>query len=151
MASGSMEQTETDTAETLILKRKSMSVVWNYLGFKKLDSAQRQVLCRACCAPVATSRGNTTNLFQHLKKYHKSMYDSCKAKMPSTSAPDKPSTSRQGSLTEMFESVTPYECNSKRHGEITWAITEFIAKDMMPLSTVTKPGFMALINTLDKR
>ncbi|XP_048036293.1 E3 SUMO-protein ligase ZBED1-like [Megalobrama amblycephala] len=71
--------------------------------------------------------------------------------MPSTSAPDRPNTSRQGSLTEMFESVTPYERNSKRHGEITRAITEFIAKDMMPLSTVTKPGFVALTYTLDKR
>ncbi|XDV25695.1 hypothetical protein PO909_029568 [Leuciscus waleckii] len=71
--------------------------------------------------------------------------------MPSTSAPDKPNTSRQGSLTEMFESVTPYERNSKRHGEITRVITEFIAKDMMPLSTVTKSGFVTLINTLDKR
>lgn len=83
-------------------------------------------------------------------KYHKSMYDSCKAKMPRTIAPDKPSASRQGSLTKMFESVTPYERNSKRHGETTQAITEFIAKEMMPLSTMTKPGFMALINTLDK-
>ncbi|XP_073730753.1 E3 SUMO-protein ligase ZBED1 [Misgurnus anguillicaudatus] len=71
--------------------------------------------------------------------------------MPSTSARDKPNTSRQESLTEMFASVTPYERNSKRHGEITRRITEFIAKDMMPLSTVTKPGFMALIHTLDKR
>ncbi len=61
------------------------------------------------------------------------MYDSCMAKMPSTSAPDKPNTPRQGSLTEMFESVTPYERNSKRHGEITRAITEFIVKDMVPL------------------
>uniref|UniRef100_A0A9J8ALC4 BED-type domain-containing protein n=1 Tax=Cyprinus carpio carpio TaxID=630221 RepID=A0A9J8ALC4_CYPCA len=151
MASASTEQSVTDTAATLISKRNSTSVVWNYFGFKKEDAAQLQVLCRACRAPVATSRGNTTNLFQHLKKYHKSMYDSCMTKMPSTSAPDRPNTSRQGSLTEMFESVTPYERNSKRHGEITRAITEFIAKDMMPLSTVTKPGFVALTYTLDKR
>ncbi|XP_059422959.1 E3 SUMO-protein ligase ZBED1-like [Carassius carassius] len=151
MASASTEQSVTDTAATLISKRNSTSVVWNYFGFKKEDAAQLQVLCRACRAPVATSRGNTTNLFQHLKKYHKSMYDSCMTKIPSTSAPDRPNTSRQGSLTEMFESVTPYERNSKRHGEITRAITEFIAKDMMPLSTMTKPGFVALTYTLDKR
>lgn len=75
------------------------------------------------------------------------MYDSFMAKMPSTSELDKPNTSRHGSLTEMFESVTPYKRNSKRHGEITRPITEFIAKDMMPLSTVTKLGFMALINS----
>ena len=84
MASGSTEQSETDTAETLVSKRNSMSVVCNYSGFKKEDAAQRQVVCRACRAPIATSRGNTTNLFQH----HNSMYDSCMAKMPS-SAPDR--------------------------------------------------------------
>ncbi len=148
MASG---LTEPDTAETLVSKRSSTSVVWNYFGFKKDDFAQRQVLCKTCLGKVATSRGNTSNLIQHLKKHHKAMYDSCMAKRPSTSVSSKPNTTRQGSLTEMFESVTPYERTSKRHMEITQKVTECIAKDMMPLSTVTKPGFTALINTLDKR
>lgn len=35
--------------------------------------------------------------------------------------------------------------------EFTYAITEFIAKGMMPLSAMTMPGVMALINTRDKR
>ncbi|XP_061585714.1 E3 SUMO-protein ligase ZBED1-like [Cololabis saira] len=71
--------------------------------------------------------------------------------MPTTSASPKPSTSRQGSLTDLFESITPYEHNSKRHAEITLAITEFIAKDMMPIRVVTTPGFIDLVRTLDKR
>ncbi len=118
---------------------------------QKEDVAQRQVLCKTCLGKVATSRGNTSNLIQHLKKHHKAMYDSFMAKKPSTSVSSKPNTTRQGSLTEMFESVTPYERTSKQHMEITQKVTECIAKDMMPLSTVTKPGFTALINTLDKR
>ncbi|XP_051564716.1 E3 SUMO-protein ligase ZBED1-like [Myxocyprinus asiaticus] len=80
-------------------------------------------------------------LYQHLKK--------CMAKKPNTSVSSKPNTTGQGSLTVMFLSITPYERTSKRHMEITQAVTEFIAKDMMPLSTVTKSGFTALINTLD--
>lgn len=147
MASSS---TEDDTAESLVPKRGSTSVVWNYFGYKKEDAAQRQVLCRTCLASVATSRGNTTNLFQHLKKHHKAVYDSCMARMPTTSATTSTS-SRQGTLTELFESVTPYERSSKRHAEITQAITEFIAKDMMPISIVTKPGFTTLVSTMDKR
>ncbi|XP_051571349.1 E3 SUMO-protein ligase ZBED1-like [Myxocyprinus asiaticus] len=148
MASGS---TEPDTVETLVSKKNSMSVVWGYFGFKKEDAAQHQVLCKTCLANVATSRGNTTNLYQHLKKHHKAMYNSCMAKKPNTSVSSKPNTTRQGSLTEMFLSLTPYERTSKQHVEITQAVTEFITKDMMPLSTVTKPGFTALINTLDTR
>ncbi|KAK0151883.1 Zinc finger BED domain-containing protein 1 [Merluccius polli] len=81
------------------------------------------------------------------------MYDSCMARMPTTSATtsSKQSTSRQGSLTELFESISPYEQKSKRHAEITQAITEFIAKDMMPISVVTNHVFTALVNTMDKR
>ncbi|XP_038163162.1 E3 SUMO-protein ligase ZBED1-like [Cyprinodon tularosa] len=147
------ECTNTDTTEGLVPKRSGTSLVWNFFGFKKEDAAQTQVLCRTCLAMVATSRGNTTNLYQHLKKHHKAMYDSCMARMATTSASAsvKQSTTRQGSLTELFESVTPYEHNAKRHVEITRAITEFIAKDMISVSIVTRPGFTALVHTLDKR
>ena len=107
--------------------------------------ASKKMMLRRCCAehavlPLLLHRAT----LQTCSSTYKTMYDSCMAKMPSTSAPDKPNTSRQGSLTKMFDSVTPYDPNSKRHGEI-------IAKDMVPLSTVTKPGFTALINTPDKR
>ena len=73
MASGTTT-TAADTKGPFVSKRRSTSVVWNYFGFKKQDAAQRQVLCKTCLAAVATSRGNTTNLFQHLKK-HKALYD----------------------------------------------------------------------------
>ncbi|KAL4008423.1 hypothetical protein ACER0C_002275 [Sarotherodon galilaeus] len=70
----------------------------------------------------------------------------------SSSVQNKPSNvTRQGSLTELFEGVTPYEHTSKRHMEITKAVTHCIAKDMMPVNTVTKPGFNNLVTTLDKR
>lgn len=147
MASG---LSEPDTLG-LVSKRNGTSAVWEYFGFKKEDAAQHQVICNTCLANVATSRGNTTNLMQHLQKHHKALYDSYIAKKPHTSVSSRPNTPRQGTLTEMFESVSPYERTSKRHVEITRAITEFIAKDMMPLHAVTKPGFTSLINTLDKR
>ena len=57
MASGSMEQSETDSTETLVSKRNSTSAEWNYFGFKKEDAAQRQVLCRTCSATVHSPRG----------------------------------------------------------------------------------------------
>ncbi|KAF0029316.1 hypothetical protein F2P81_018421 [Scophthalmus maximus] len=123
MASSSTVQSENDSAQTLVSKRSATSVVWKFFGFKKEDAAQCQVFCRTCRATIATSRGNTTNLYQH-KKYHKAMYDSCMANMPSTA---------------MFESITPYERNSKRHESISRVITEFLAKDMVPISTVSKP------------
>uniref|UniRef100_A0A8C9YIK6 BED-type domain-containing protein n=1 Tax=Sander lucioperca TaxID=283035 RepID=A0A8C9YIK6_SANLU len=136
-------------SESDLSKRNSTSVVWDYFGFKKEDVAQCQVLCKTCLVIVATSQGNTTNLYQHLKAHHKALYDRCIAKKTS-SVQNNPST-RQGSVTEMFASVTPYERTSKRHVEITEAVAQCIAKDMMPVNTVTKPGLKNLVTTLDKR
>ncbi|KAL3995876.1 N-acetyltransferase 8 [Sarotherodon galilaeus] len=148
MASGS---TEPEPAGMLVPKRNCTSAVWEYFGFKRDDVAQSQVLCKTCLGRVSTSRGNTTNLYQHLKTQHKTEYDRCMAKK-SSSVQNKPSNvTRQGSLTELFEGVTPYERTSKRHVEITKAVTHCIAKDMMPVNTVTKPGFNNLVTTLDKR
>ena len=87
--------TAADTKETLVSKRSSTSVVWNYFGFKKEDAAQRQVLCKTCLATVATLRGNTTNLFQHLKKHHKALYDNCMAQMVISSVSHHQPSTRQ--------------------------------------------------------
>ncbi|XP_039519610.1 E3 SUMO-protein ligase ZBED1-like [Pimephales promelas] len=59
--------------------------------------------------------------------------------------------SEQVSIVQAFASVTPYEKGSKRHKEITDAITNHICKDMVPAYIVSKDGFRRLIQTLDKR
>ena len=61
--------------EDLVPKRKATSVIWNYFGYKKDDIDQTRVLCWQCFASVATTRGNTTNLFDHLRWYHTAQYD----------------------------------------------------------------------------
>ena len=53
-----------------IAKRKATSVIWNYIGYKKDDIDQTRVLCQQCLASVATTRGNTTHLFDHLHECH---------------------------------------------------------------------------------
>lgn len=63
----------------------------------------------------------------------------------------RPKTSQQTSLKVMFESATPYERTSKRHDEITHAISEYLTKDMLPFNTVTGSGFKKMIHVLDKR
>ncbi|XP_065105792.2 E3 SUMO-protein ligase ZBED1-like [Paramisgurnus dabryanus] len=142
--------------EELVVKRNSTSAIWNYFGFRRDDALQTQVLCKTCRTVVATSRGNTTNLHHHLQYNHKELHEQFK-----TSQTTKPKTSssksktlpslQQQSISQSFASVTPYETTSKRHKEITEAITRYLAKDMMPINTVTKPGFVSLITKLDRR
>jgi len=52
--------------------------------------------------------------------------------------------SKQTTITASFSSVTAYERSSRRHCEITTAITHYIAKDMVPVNTVTKDGLKNL-------
>ena len=62
-----------------------------------------------------------------------------------------PCTTWQGSLPEMFRSITPYERDSKpRNYQKTKAIEEFTGKDLMPLNGVTKAWFKALVKTVDQ-
>lgn len=129
--------------EDLVGKRNATSVIWKYFGYKKDDADQKQVLCRECLAVVATTRGNTTNLFDHLSRHHKALYDECRAR--SDCRP------KQKTISDAFASVTPYEKGSKRQKDITDAITFHLAKDMVPINTVTKHGFANMIRSLDQR
>ncbi|KAL6465097.1 hypothetical protein MHYP_G00252300 [Metynnis hypsauchen] len=141
--------------DELVPKKNGTSCVWEHFGFRKTDISQKQVLCKTCRASVLTSRGNTTNLYQHLKKHHRQLYDECMLKrsrdesLPRAQLPG--TTARQTSVTQAFDRIAPYEKSSQRHREITDAIAKYLAKDMVPIYTVSKNGFQNLLLTLDKR
>lgn len=126
------QQEKTNDHVDLVPKRKAASVVWNYFGYSKDDIDQTQVLgtCPQCLVVVATTRGNTTNLFDHLNRHHKAQYYQCKAR--SEGHP------KQQSISDALARVAPYEKGSKRQREITDAITLHLAKDMAPTNTVPK-------------
>ena len=71
----SNEQEKIAENEDLVPKRKAMSVIWDYFGYKKDDIDQTHALCWQCLASVATTRGNTTNFFDHLGQYHTAQYE----------------------------------------------------------------------------
>ncbi len=140
--------------EELVPKRHSTSVIWKYFGFNKDDTLQTQVICKSCRRVVATSRGNTTNLHSHLQHNHKDLYEALHevsvSKSKTTDLKSRSSKAvQQASIPQSFASVTPYEKTSKRHKEITEAISRYLAKDMMPINTVSREGFVSLINKLD--
>ncbi len=147
---------ENDSSEELVPKKNCTSEIWQYFGFKREDASQMQVLCKSCRKTVVTSRGNTTNLHSHLEHNHREIYEDfqkCKAKSTKT-ANEKPSNNKgvvQTTIDQSFTNATPYGKTSKRHKELTDAITRFLAKDMMPVKTVSKGGFVGLINKLDRR
>ena len=133
-------------------RKGSSSVVWKCFGFRASDVNQEQVICKDCHRVVSAPRGNTTK-FIHLKKHHKPQYDKCmKAKANATSLNPGPSpTPTQTIATATLHRATPHPSTSKRHAEITDAITFYLAKDVCPINTVSNEGFRKMVNTLYKK
>lgn len=68
---------------------------------------------------------------------------------PSTSS--KKRKLDQSTIQSALSSSTAYDKTSKRHKEITHAITRFLAKGMLPIYTVEKEEFKTLIKVIDPR
>ncbi|KAI5085553.1 zinc finger BED domain-containing protein 1-like, partial [Silurus meridionalis] len=124
--------------------------VWKIFRFKPDDDAQRVVICKQCFGIVAAPQGNTTNLYNHLRRHHKIQYELA---MKDKGATPK-NTSRQTtqtSITQTLHGASPYPSSSQRHKDITNAIAYHLAKDMAPINTADNEGFKAMIKTLHKR
>ena len=152
-----MEEESGSDGHELVPKSHATSVLWQYFGFRRDDLLQTEVICRTCKSLVKRTTGNTTNLRSHLEHHHKGLFQEFLKLNAASQAPKKAKDEASGkdltqaSVQQSFAIVTPYEKTSKRYKEITQVITYFLAKDMMPLRTVEKPGFIALVKKLDRR
>ncbi len=159
--SGTSNESETNLEllskddEIVDKKGSTNSVIWEWFGYLKSDEAQIKTICKICRRFVKTKTGNTTNLFHHLKKYHPNDHtESMKMRTdatPSTSRASIGAVPKQKSIVSSFVAITPYEKCSKRSKDITRAVSFFLAKDMIPLSTVERDGFRKLVKVLDSR
>ena len=100
--------------------------------------------------------GNTLNLIAHLKTNHISPYQECrqameeKAVVNATKELKKLKTpSTQPMLMETVAKCQPYEKKSKRHLDLTNAVTYCIAKDSLPTHIVERTGFKAMLKAFD--
>ena len=51
----------------------------------------------------------------------------------------------------MFRAIKKYSVNSKEHRRLSNVVTSFIVRDVMPIYTVEKDGFRAMVNALNQR
>lgn len=94
-------------------KSSKRNVGWGdeYIWFLVFKNVMKHVLCRKGLATVGTTRGNMTNLFDHLCQHHRAMYDECKA-----SPKFYP---RQMSILDAYANAALYGKSSKCHVEST--------------------------------
>ena len=88
---------------------------------------------------------NTTNLFQHMREHHPIIYAEIAPKAP------KQGSSAQASLSDVIAKSTKYSPSSAQAKELNRAVTYYLAKDAVPLSTVDKPGFRHMVSKLNPR
>ena len=136
----------------LIEKQKPKSVVWSFFGYKPNGNGkpmdESKPVCKICCGEVAVKDGNTSNLFSHLKHRHPKEYSELKLnKDPKWCYQNdqSSSSSSQPTIKQAFASAQKYPRSSKRWQQLTDSITQCIAKDMLPLHTVDKPGFRKMV------
>lgn len=121
------EASQPTTQTDPVPKKAGTSVVWNYFGFKEDDKSQSDVLCKECLTVVAPTKGNTTNLYQHLQRNLKLQYDEAVQGKRFESRPTV-----QRSITATLYNTMPYPSNSRRSKEITEAIANHLAKIWSP-------------------
>ena len=140
-------------AEQLVAKPRSTSIIWKYFGFEADDKGKPRKtdrpICRLYQTEVSAKDGNTANLYSHLKSKHGEEYLQIQKERPNVCKPNRPSS--QPSLSEMWKKTQMIPSNSREHKDITKSITYCLAKDMLPISTVDKPGFKAMVYRFNPR
>ena len=142
---------------TLIAKPKTKSAVWNFFRVES-DSEGRpsntnKPICCKCNEPVAASYGNTSNLFNHLRRKHPLVYARIHDKKKSKNRGYKGSSSKdiQQTIEQTFSLSQKYDRNGKKWQQLTDKVTRCIAKDMLPISIVEKSGFKLMLESFDPR
>ncbi|XP_056111044.1 E3 SUMO-protein ligase ZBED1-like [Rhinichthys klamathensis goyatoka] len=140
--------------DELVPKKGSVSsVVWNWFAFLVSDAQQITPHCKVCLKAVATKGSSTTNLFQHLKQRHAAEWEVCASQrneQDRSSNTDTPAK-KQTTVLERFSNCIPYDKKGPRCKTITDSVAKYIARDMVPIYTVEKPGFINMLKVVDPR
>ena len=133
----------------LISKRNTKAFVWKYFGFepneKGIPRSKDHSKCRLCGLQIAAKDGNTSNLYSHLKNKHPEEHDTVQRAATKTTWKRQGDKTQQPSLEATWDKTKLLSTSSHEHKDLTKSVTYCLAKDMLPISTVDKPGFKAML------
>ncbi|XP_072401942.1 E3 SUMO-protein ligase ZBED1-like [Diabrotica undecimpunctata] len=136
-----------------IRKRNKISSGWKY--FSKSND-KKLAKCSECGKEYKTC-GNTTNLFDHLKRFHPHLTKNSQS-LQLASASISTSHSEASSARSNTRSVSPffrkaqlYDNNSLRKKSLDEALIMMICQDFQPFSIVKDEGFRKFVELLDSR
>ncbi|XP_042190067.1 E3 SUMO-protein ligase ZBED1 [Callorhinchus milii] len=139
----------------LVCHPRAKSKVWKYFGFDTDAEGcilqWKKIYCRVCRAQIAYS-GNTSNLSYHLEKNHPSEFHEVVRSNTEPSREPFPSSLLKLELDSPHPSAqSSYGQDSRRHQELTLAITAFICDGLHPAGLVEEPTFRKLLRAADPR
>ena len=144
-------------ADTIVSPTGRSALVWKHFGFKK-DTSKRidrskHAVCKLCNALVA-HRGGTTNLRNHLRlNLHTEyllLYSSTETDGINSDTSKKDATVTTQSKIEDFVYAPKLLVTSQRAKMLTEAVADYILKDMRPVSTINRQGFLNLMHVAEK-
>ena len=135
-----------EQGDTLVSKKKTKAFVWKYFGFETDSNSHLRDIdkCRLCQAIVAAKDSNTLNLYSHLRSTHPEEFLLVQRTSNKSSKQAKgqktPCRDGQTSIIDSWSKQQPLSSSSKEHKALTNSVAYCLARDMLPLSTVDKPG-----------
>lgn len=120
------------------------SDVWQF--FKKKNDIPNVATCDLCQKDFKTS-SNTSNLRDHLIRFHKNIY----RPTASSSSQVSPLPSKQIKLETFFSDTKSYASGSTKKLELDKALMKMITDDLQPFNIVNNRGFKRFVQTLDPR
>lgn len=139
----------------LVKKKNTKSTVWQNFGLvatedgKINEKEQDKPICRSCGKGVLAKGSNTINLFQHLREHHPLTYAELAPSQCKSKSTEVETSSKQATLSETILRSAKYLPDSAQAKELNCAVTYYIAKDSVPISTMEKPGFKHMVSKLN--
>ena len=116
------------------------------------DKYLHKVFCKICKYSLSY-KGNTTNMIVHLQNHHMVEYNELTISRTSESTEPIKLPKGQLSIKESFSKLIPLSRSSPRWKSLTNAVCQFLAKDFVPIDTVTvqDSGFRNMLNVFEPR
>jgi len=145
---------------------KKRSRIWDYFMIDQEE--EKLAVCNECKERV--SRGgasvknyNTTNLRNHLRRFHQKLFDELLTKESDDAEKKEEENESQGkkrrkqgearqlTLTALKQQKEPWNYDNPEHKRVTERIAEMIALDSQPFSIVEDTGFLRLLAHVSPR
>ena len=110
---------------------------------------EEKPVCRECGRTVATKGSNTSNMLSHLRNSHPTIYSRIKGNVGGTAGTKRSLPSTSGTQQQTLAGSFAYARNSRKWEQLTGLVTFCLAKDVMPIYSVEKPGFRELLKAFD--